>query len=164
MELFVDLKDYREGGGVFKRTAARGIIKRGNKYLLIHSKYGDCKFPGGGAEEGETPEQTLVREVKEETGYRVIPSSIKYFGMVHEKRKGTDEDILEMDSFYYTCAVEDIAGERRLDEYEEEYEYNPGWLTLREAIDFNSAITEDDAVPWVTRDVKVMEYLSKTRL
>ena len=46
-EYNLDLKDYKEGGSVFRRRAVRGIIKQGEKYLVIHGKYGDYKFPGG---------------------------------------------------------------------------------------------------------------------
>ena len=56
-ELVIDLKDYKEDAKVFKRTAARGIIEKDGKFLIIHSKYGDYKFPGGGKEEGETLEK-----------------------------------------------------------------------------------------------------------
>lgn len=47
-ELTLDLKDYREGGTVFRRQAVRGIIRHKDRYLVIHGKYGDYKFPGGG--------------------------------------------------------------------------------------------------------------------
>lgn len=45
-ELILDLNDYIEGGTVFKRKAVRGIVKHKDKYLVIHGKYGDYKFPG----------------------------------------------------------------------------------------------------------------------
>ena len=47
------VKNYTKTDSFFNRTAARGIIRKGDKYLLIRSRYGDCKFPGGGVEEGE---------------------------------------------------------------------------------------------------------------
>ncbi|MDD4124807.1 MAG: NUDIX domain-containing protein [Eubacteriales bacterium] len=159
MEFFIDLKDYNKDGSVFKRTASRCIIKRGDKYLLIHSKYGEYKFPGGGVEKGETLEQAVIREVKEETGYTVIPSSLKHFGVVHEKRKGMTDDICEMDSHYFFGDAEDIRGKRSLDEYEEEYNYLPGWFTLEEAIGNNSVITEINTMPWIVRDTEVMKYI-----
>ena len=37
-EYNLDLKDYKEGGSVFRRRAVRGIIKQGEKYLVIHGK------------------------------------------------------------------------------------------------------------------------------
>lgn len=48
MEITIDLKNYNSENSIFKRSAARGIISKGDKYLLIYSKYGDYKFPGGG--------------------------------------------------------------------------------------------------------------------
>ena len=39
-------------GSVYKRTAARGVILREGKLLMIHTDRGDYKFPGGGVEPG----------------------------------------------------------------------------------------------------------------
>jgi ADP-ribose pyrophosphatase YjhB (NUDIX family) len=55
--------------------AARAIIFENNKILVMHrEKYGSQYFTlvGGRVNEGETLEQALVREVKEETGLDVI--------------------------------------------------------------------------------------------
>lgn len=160
----IDLKNYNSESSVYKRTAVRGIIKDGEKYLLITSKYGECKFPGGGRKEGETLEDTLFREVLEETGYRVIlnswkENSCKEYGIALERRKGEYEDIIEMTSYYYFCEVEKKAGLRNLDDYEAEYEYQVVWMTLEEAIDKNKKVSNLDACPWVIRDTKVMEQL-----
>lgn len=60
LELTIDLKNYKTGGSIHKRTAVRGIVEKDGKFLIIHSKYGDYKFPGGGMEGNETHEETLL--------------------------------------------------------------------------------------------------------
>ena len=46
------------------------VIRKDNKIFATQRGYGDFKggweFPGGKVEDGETPEQALVREIKEE--------------------------------------------------------------------------------------------------
>ncbi len=50
-------------------TASALIINKEGKILLVnHKKLGVWLYPGGHIEEGETPDETVVREVKEETG------------------------------------------------------------------------------------------------
>ena len=161
MDIIIDLKNYDGKEPAFHRTAARAIITEGDKYLLVYSKYGDYKFPGGGREEGETLEDTVVREVQEETGYCVKRESIKKYGKVHEIRKGMYDNLLIMDSHYYFCQVEEEAGNRNLDAYEAEYDYNVIWLALPEAIEMNRKIADTAISPWVIREIEVMERLIK---
>ena len=77
-ELFViDRKNYNPNGSVGKRPSVRGIIFRDGKIAMMHSvKYNYYKLPGGGIEPGETMEETLVREVREESGLLVKPETI----------------------------------------------------------------------------------------
>lgn len=158
-QMELDLRDHIEAGTIYKRKAARGIIRHGDKYLAIHGKYGDYKFPGGGMEPGESLTDTLLREVQEETGYRVIPESIGDYLLVHEKRNGDPEDWLEMDSWYYFCDVEERLCERHLDAYEKEYDYRVMWMTLTEMLQKNEAVTDCSKIPWVTREAMVMRAL-----
>lgn len=159
-ELNIDLKDYVEKGTVFKRKAVRGIIKNCDRYLVIHGKYGDYKFPGGGMKDGESLQDTLIREVQEETGYQVVMDSITDYFLVHEKRKGNPSDLLIMDSWYYLCDVEKKVYERNLDEYEKEYAYQAMWVTLEGMIRENDAVGYCDKIPWIVRDTMVMRRLA----
>lgn len=61
--------------------AARAIIIEDGKILVMHrNKYGSEYFTlvGGRAKEGESLEQTLVREVKEETGLDVTKARLAF--------------------------------------------------------------------------------------
>lgn len=158
----IDLKNYPAGGTVFRRTAARALIQKGDQYVMIRSeKYGEYKFPGGGVNEGETPREAMIREVSEETGLTVREDSIRYLGRAEERRKGQTADRMEMISHYYICETDDVIGEQNLDEYEKEYGYQLRYVTLAKAIEHNRQIQEIESIPWIVRDTKVMEYLLK---
>lgn len=49
-------------------TSSGGVVFLGKKVLLLRKINGDWVLPKGKIEEGETPDQTAVREVFEETG------------------------------------------------------------------------------------------------
>jgi 8-oxo-dGTP diphosphatase len=63
---------------------SQAVIIQDRKVLMVrqHVQRGDIvwNFPGGRIEEGETPEEACVREVKEETGYEVRIVTKLHFG------------------------------------------------------------------------------------
>jgi 8-oxo-dGTP diphosphatase len=60
-----------------QRIATYGIARDGESLLMVRianfggGDIGKWMLPGGGLDHGENPEQALVREFGEETGYRV---------------------------------------------------------------------------------------------
>ena len=102
-ELFtIDLKNYKENGTVGKRPSVRGVIIKNGKIAMMHSlKYDYYKLPGGGIEEGEELHDTLVREVKEESGLVVKTDTIKEYGVVRRIEKGAYEDIFIQENYYF---------------------------------------------------------------
>ena len=58
--------------------AAAAIFNELGEILLVHHTYGMCNWelPGGGGEAGESPAETAVREVREETGLGVVPERV----------------------------------------------------------------------------------------
>lgn len=155
-EITLDLQDYSSDARVIRRTAVRGIIRCGGKYLLVQGIGGDCKFPGGGAETGETHLQTLCREVQEETGYSVRCTDETAVLLVHERRCGQQGWLLEMDSYYYICTVSDAPTAQHLDAYEAARGYAAVWLTEAEALArMQTALSLPD-MPWAEREELVL--------
>ena len=58
--------------------AAAFIVNEAGRVLLVKHTYGhlNWELPGGGGEIGESPVETAVREVKEETGLAVVAQHI----------------------------------------------------------------------------------------
>ena len=129
-ELFtIDTHDYNPDGHVHVRPSARAIIEKDGRFLVMHSrKYDYFKFPGGGIEAGETPEQALIREVREESGYFVRPETIEEYGKVlRRNRDDKDPDgIFEQQNYYYFCEI----GEERVPITQEDYEIEEGFEPL----------------------------------
>ena len=71
--------------GSWSGEASRGIIQfpDGDILVFFKKRIGLYKLPGGGKEGNETPEQTFMREVLEETGYMV--KNIRKVGIVKDQ-------------------------------------------------------------------------------
>lgn len=133
----MDTKDYDPNGTRKTRPSVRGIIIRDGKVLMIHSlKYDYYKFPGGGIEPGEEMVDALYREVAEESGFSVVPGSVREYGLVHRITKGKKSDIFDQENFYFLCDVSGAVGQN-LDDYEAEEHFTPEFVTPARAIETN---------------------------
>lgn len=77
-----------------------GVVVNDDKILLIKKARGPYKgkfdLPGGSVEFGETPEQTLSREIKEETGLDVIKSEILYGESICFPHNFTEDNSIQL--------------------------------------------------------------------
>lgn len=160
-----NIGDFRRNGTVGRRPSVRGIILRGGEIAMVYSeKYRYVKFPGGGINEGESYEDTLVREVREETGMQVIPDTIREYGLVIREEKGMIDDLFVQENYYYTCSTEETLCEQNLDAYEAEEHFRLRWLQPEEAIAINRERLKDELDDkWlrhiIERDTMVLEKL-----
>jgi len=120
--------------------------------------FGELKLPGGGIDEGEDDYQALMREVKEETGYEVIPETIVPFGEIEEKRLSVHEPkIWHQFSRLYFCDVYPEQGECNYSENEKKYEFRQVLCSLDEALEVNRAMLEREGKQaWNQREYKTL--------
>jgi len=94
-----DLIDYRRRDGCYavifdeKRQQVAAIITASGHYFL----------PGGGMDEGETPEECLRREVLEETGYQINIGA--YIGKAQRYFISSQKEPLLSNGMFYTAEL-----------------------------------------------------------
>ncbi|MFU0841769.1 MAG: 8-oxo-dGTP diphosphatase MutT [Burkholderia sp.] len=114
-------------------------IRRGDSILATQRGYGEFKdgweFPGGKVEPGETPEEAIVREIREELGATVRPE--KLITTVE-----CDYPKFHLTMHCFLCSVTD--GELKLLEHEA-----AKWLT-KDTL---------GSVGWLPADLEIVEKL-----
>ena len=164
----MDKKDHAACTRTFVRNSARSIIIRNGRVAMVHSlKYDYYKFPGGGIREGEDPVEAMIRETREEAGLKVIPATVREYGIVHRVQKSDsdgDERFVQ-DNYYYLCEAEDEPVPRELDEYEAKETYTPEFADPGEAIRKNRAVKDSPYNGMMfEREARVLEMLREEGL
>ena len=118
------------------------IIKHGDKVFATQRGYGELKggweFPGGKIEAGETPQQALIREIKEE-----LDTEIEVNAYMDTVEYDYPTFHLSMDCFW--CEI--VKGDLVLKEHEA-----ARWLTEEELY----------SVEWLPADISLIEKIKRT--
>ena len=163
----MDTKDYDLNGVAFIRHSARCINIKNGLVAMVHSvKYDYYKFPGGGIEEGESKENAMIRETKEESGLVVIPESVKEYGYVHRIQKSDydDADYFVQDNYYFLCDVEETIHSQDLDDYEADERFTLEYVEPDKAIYVNRNVNhgpKDQTM--LEREARVLELLKEEK-
>ena len=119
-----------------------GIAIKDGK-VLISPQLDGFDFPGGTAEKGETHIETLIREVKEETGYLVEPVKLlniytSFFQ--HTKSKKNYQSYLV---FYLVNVIGGEISDEGFDDFEKEYAKMAKWVSIKDLRNMKHICTID---------------------
>ena len=161
--LVLDAKNYNGDMLEIKQYTVRGMIVENGKIAMQQGEDGTYKIPGGGIEQGETNEDALIREVREEIGLVVKRASITPIGEIEEMR----EDIFEKGkkyhrySYFYICEVEKELVESEMTESEKQRGYHLSWATPQAIYEINRKLIKD---PSDIRDTEFMKLIVEGKL
>lgn len=148
-----------DGPGPIDRHAVRAVIERDGALLLLRSRAGDYKFPGGGVEADEDDRTALARELREECG-RDLARMDGPVIVVLERRADVGDPTLmfAMESRYYRCTVGDASAAPRLSHVEADVGLAATWVSPEEACAANEHV-QGEPHPWVGRELAVLRWL-----
>ena len=110
------------------RPSVYGIIVRDGK-VLLSSQWDGWDFPGGGIEMGETIDQAIIREIKEETGLAAIKGELLHVSESFFTHPNTEKHFHTV-LIYFACeAVGDISTKHLSDE-EKLYVREAQWIPV----------------------------------
>ena len=91
------------------RVSAAVIVDDADRVLVVR-KHGTTRFmqPGGKPEQGETPSQTLIRELHEELGLRLDESDLEPLGTFISEAANEPGHRVVADAFAVTIATTEI--------------------------------------------------------
>ena len=138
------------------RKAARAIVFDDDGLVaLLHATNNHYyKLPGGGIEKGETNEEALKRECREEIGCDIKINGELGFTVEYRKKYN-----LNQTSFCYIAKVVGEKGIPKLEPDEIEEGFQTVWFTIEEALKKVKAsdTTKYEAPYMVTRDISLLE-------
>ena len=125
------------------RIVAGAVIRKDGRYLLVQEKqpkaYGLWNFPAGHVDVGDTFEQTVILEAKEESGYDV--KVLRKIGIFQR---------IPTESVKHAFEVEIVGGELA---FSEDEILDAQWFTVDQIRNMKDQLRD----PWVIEVIEILE-------
>jgi len=89
--------------------SVKGIVLENGRVWLRKNPRGEWELPGGRVEDGEQPEQTVVREIREELGFKTSVAEIVHAGVLEIPVGGAE--LKKVFIVSYLCNLEEKVGD-----------------------------------------------------
>ena len=110
---------------------AAAVIIQNDQILLMHRQNNGREyyvFPGGGVENGESPDQAVVRELQEEFTINILPEKELFQIINTAYGKTREEHYFLVNNF---TGTPELGGEEK-ERMDENNQYEPAWISLSE--------------------------------
>lgn len=113
------------------RPAVYGIVFKNNEVLMCNQNFG-YTLPGGGIDLGETLEEALIREIKEETGYSIKKKDVVEVNTEFFQLPGSGRNCQTIRMFFLCELLSTAKEEIRLEKIEIVFNSKPEWVRLED--------------------------------
>lgn len=119
------------------KMKARALLINSEGKIVVSNYGGTYLLPGGTIDEGEDPNDTIIRELKEELGVDLhiedlTPlAKIKYYQANYPSRKGKNVNKISI-TYFYTGKIDKIYENNKLTESEKEQRFYSDFYSIEE--------------------------------
>ena len=131
-----------------KVSVVAAIIKKNNKVFITQRGHGEYKgkweFPGGKVEVGETPEEAVVREIREE-----LKSEVKVESFFDEIEDVRDDMVLNVK--FFICSL--VSGKLELTEHLDSKWVEPSQIDEKDFMEADKPILDNLKYSYITVEI-----------